>query len=225
MANEIIELPDIEELKDLKLTGVELRYVLAYLSPQCNFDNRKAMRVVTPDDEFAKLAKATFAARAMSMARKPQVQQAISRLMSKEVERKKEEILPVLVRDLILAATYDPAEIIDDDGDLLHGTLRNVPTHLRSSVVEGITVKYWGKECNIRTREVKLASKSKARTELASLVRTLAQLDVKVDDGTATQFVVNIGSSNIDGMATAKDLFKMATAKKVVKDVEDDSKV
>ena len=46
---------DIEELKDLKLTGPQLRFVMAYLSPQCYFDSRKALRVITPDDEFEKI--------------------------------------------------------------------------------------------------------------------------------------------------------------------------
>lgn len=213
MANEwdIIELPDVDELKDLKLNGKELRFVLAYLSPQCNFDSRKAMRVVTPDDEFMDISKPAFYARARNMMAKPHVQSAISRLMTKEVEAKKEEIIPLLVKDLMTAASFDPAEIIDDDGDFKHGSLSMVPIHLRQAVIESVSVKYWGKDCNVRTREVKMISKSKSRSQLIDFMRVVAQIEAKAEDNKPAQFIVNIGSSNIEGMATAEDLFKMAS--------------
>ncbi len=202
---------DIEELKDLKLTGPQLRFVMAYLSPQCYFDSRKALRVITPDDEFEKLSKPAFYARARGMMSKPDVATAITRLMTKEVEQKKEEIIPLLVNDLMIAASYDPAEIIDDDGDFKHGTLSMVPIHLRKSVVESVQTKYWGKDCNVRTREVKMVSKSKSRSQLIDFMRVVAQIEAKTEDNKPAQFIVNIGSTPIEGMATADELFKMAS--------------
>jgi len=207
--NDIIP-TDVEELKDIELTGPELRFVMAYLSPQCNFDHRKALRSIMTDEEFNSITKPTFYARARSMVNKENVQLAIQRLMSKEVERKKSEILPMLVGSLITASNFDPAEIIDDDGDLLYGSLKAVPTKLRQDLIEGISVKYWGKNCDIRTREVKLVSKTKARSQLIDMMKVIAQLDAKNEDTGKSQFVVNIGTSDIPGMATAKELFAQA---------------
>ena len=222
--NELIT-TDIEELKDVELTGPELRFVMAYLSPQCNFDARKALRTIMTDEEFNTISKPAFYARARNMVGKENVQLAISRLMSKEVEQKKAEILPVLVSSLISASSFDPAEIIDDDGDLLYGSLRAVPTKLRQDLIEGISVKYWGKTCDIRTREVKLVSKTKARSQLIDMMRILAQLDAKNDDASNNQFIVNIGSSDIPGMATAKELFAQAAGAMDVKEEDNDSEV
>lgn len=216
--NDLISV-DVEELADLELTGQELRFVMAYLSPQCNFDSKKALRVVTPDDEFMSLKKATFYARARAMMNKQPVKDAISRLLSKEVEQKKNEIMPVLVDNLLLAATYDPAEIIDDDGDFRYGDLKSVPLKLRQTAIEGVSVKYWGKDCNVRTREVKLTSKSKARSDLLNIMKFYAQLDNQQEEDKTPHFTLNIGSANIEGMPSAKDLFSMAND--MENDVED----
>lgn len=218
--NDII-ITDIEELKDVELTGPELRYVLAYLSPQCNFDSRKALRTIMTDEEFASVSKPAFYARARAMAGKENVQTAIARLVSKEVEQKKAEILPVLLPDLLFASNFDPAEVIDDDGDLIYGSLKAVPVRHRQALIEGISTKYWGKECNIRTREVKLVSKTKARSQLIDLMRIMAQLDAGKDDGIQNQFNVILGSSDIPGMATARELFAQAAdATEVKEDAE-----
>lgn len=226
MARNDIITTDIEELKDIELTGPELRFVMSYLSPQCNFDARKALRTIMTDEEFANLSKPAFYARARAMAGKENVQTAISKLMSKEVEQKKAEIIPVLVKDLLFASNFDPAEIIDDDGDLLYGSLKAVPAQHRQALIEGISVKYWGKNCDIRTREVKLVSKTKARSQLIDMMRIIAQLDAKNDDSTGNQFIVNIGSSDIPGMATAKELFAQAADSMEVKEeVDNDSEV
>ena len=225
--NDLISV-DIEELKDLELTGPELRFVMAYLSPQCNFDSRKALRVITPDEEFMTLKKATFYARARTMMNKQPVKEAISRLLSKEVEQKKNEIMPVLVDNLLLAATYDPAEIIDDDGDFRYGDLKSVPLKLRQTAIEGVSVKYWGKECNVRTREVKLTSKSKARSDLLNIMKFYAQLENQQEEDKTPHFTLNIGSANIEGMPSAKDLFAMANdieAEDIMEEEEDDSEI
>lgn len=225
--NDLISV-DIEELKDLELTGPELRFVMAYLSPQCNFDSRKALRVITPDEEFMTLKKATFYARARTMMNKQPVKEAISRLLSKEVEQKKNEIMPVLVDNLLLAATYDPAEIIDDDGDFRYGDLKSVPLKLRQTAIEGVSVKYWGKECNVRTREVKLTSKSKARSDLLNIMKFYAQLDNQQEEDKTPHFTLNIGSANIEGMPSANDLFAMANdieAEDIMEEEEDDSEI
>lgn len=222
--NDII-VTDIEELKDIELTGPELRFVMSYLSPQCNFDARKALRTILTDEEFANLSKPAFYARARAMAGKENVQAAISKLMSKEVEQKKAEILPVLVSSLIAASNFDPAEIIDDDGDLLYGSLKAVPTKLRQDLIEGISIKYWGKTCDIRTREVRLVSKTKARSQLIDMMKVIAQLDAKNEDTGKSQFIVNIGTSDIPGMATAKELFAQAADFMEVEEEADDSEV
>lgn len=200
-----IELMDIEEFKGLRLTPLEIKFIFNYLSSSCGYDANKAYRQTIGDAEFKTLNKAAFYNRARRIMNNEDVKKAISNLMTKEVAQKKEEIVPLLVNDLMLASNYDPAQIIDDDGDLISGSLTDVPQKYRRALIEGITVKYWGKDCQCRTREVKLVSKAKARSQLMDLLKLLSGL--QDGDKNVNTFNVNISTSNIEGMPTAEELF------------------
>ena len=202
----MVELPDIEEFKGLRLAPQEVRFIMNYLSPTCGFDSSKAYRMTIGEDEFKAMAKSSFYAKARSMMSKDDVKTAISRLLTREVEERKNEIVPMLINDLMLAASYDPAQIIDDDGDLLGGSLSDIPAKYRRAVIEGISVKYWGKDCDVRTREVKLASKSKARSDLANIVKLLN--NISDGSGNGDTFNVTISTQNIPGMLTAQELLQ-----------------
>jgi len=214
-----VELESIDEFKGLKLTPLEIKFIMNYLSPSCGYDANKAYRLTIGDEAFKGMSKGTFYGHARKIANRDDVKKAISNLLTKEVERKKEEIVPLLVNDLMLAANYDPAQIIDDDGDLVHGALSDIPQKYRRALIEGITVKYWGKDCEYRTREVKLASKTKARSQLMDLYKLLSNL--QEGDSASNVFNVNISTSNIEGMPTANDLFKMSVMKQAERVEED----
>jgi hypothetical protein len=218
-SNTAIELSDIEEFKGLKLTPLEIKFVMNYLSPSCSYDANKAYRLTIGEEAFKAMSKGTFYGTVQRILNHDDVKKAISNILTKDVARKKDEIVPLLVNDLMLAASYDPAQIIDDDGDLIHGALSDIPQRYRLALIEGISVKYWGKECDYRTREVKLVSKTKARSQLMDLYKLLA--DIQGDDKGNNVFNVNISTSNIEGMATADELFKMSVighAEKVEED-------
>jgi len=203
-----LELEGIDEFKGLKLTPLQIKFVMNYLSPSCGYDANKAYRLTIGDDVFKTMSKGTFYGAVRKITANEDVKKALSNLLTKEVEQKKEVIIPLLLNDLILAADYDPAQIIDDDGDMVHGALSDIPQKLRRAVIEGITIKYWGKDCEQRTREVKLTSKTKARSQLLDLYKVYVGL--QGDNNGGNVFNVSIGTSNIEGMATADELFKMS---------------
>lgn len=210
---------DVPELADVPLTPLEFNYVMAYLSPECNMDVNKAYRMVLTDEAFNSMHRTSFYARARQMASREMVRKAISRLMTKHFMNKKEELLPTLLDDLMLAATYDPAEVIDDDGDFVGGSLRSVPVELRKALIEGVSVRYWGRNNDVRTREVKLADKSRARSQLIELAKAIHSLE-HADTDIQPTFIVNLGTTNIKDMKTSEEL--MAEAFITPKEVKED---
>ena len=216
----MIELNDIEEFKGLRLSPQEISFIMNYLSPSCGFDANKAYRMTIGEDEFKEMSKGKFYARSRTMMQNEEVKTAIKRMLTKDVEKKKEEIIPTIINDLLVASTYDPAQIIDDDGDLLNGALSDIPQRFRRAVIEGIEVKYWGKDCDYRTRTVKLASKSKARSQLMDLMKLLSNLENGSAENNA--FTVNINTTNIEGMPTAEELFGMSVVGKAEMVEEDE---
>jgi len=208
-----MEFADIEEFEGLRLDPFDVRYIMNYLSSSCGLDANKAYRMTLGEEEFKAMSKGKFYGRVRALKNKSDVITAVSRLLTKEVGELRQEIIPNLLNDLTVAASYDPMLIIDDDGDLRGGSMSDVPQKYRRAVIEGIGVRYWGKECQVRTREVKLTSKSKARQQLIELSKLLNGLQ-EVDTG--TNFTVNLSTHNIDGMSTASELLKqsvMASAK------------
>lgn len=210
---------DVPEIADIPLTPLEFKYVTAYLSPECNMDMHKAYRMVLTDEAFKSMHRTTFYTQARQMAGREMVRKAISRLMTKHFMSRKEEMLPTLLDDLMLASSYDPAEVIDDDGDFVGGSLRSVPVELRKALIEGVSVKYWGKNNDVRTREVKLTNKAKARSQLIELAKAIHSLD-HADTDIQPAFIVNIGTTNIKDMKTAEEL--IADAFLDVQEVEEE---
>lgn len=214
-----LDMPDVPEFKGLRLEPLEVRFIMNFVSSSCGMDANKAYRMSIGEEVFKTLTKSQFYSRAGAIRNKDDVKKAISRLLTKEVAEKKEEIIPNLINDLTLAATYDPALIIDDDGDLRGGSMSDIPQKYRRAIMEGITVKYWGKDCQVRTREVNLVSKAKARDQLMSLLKLMDNLE-ETSENTGGTFTVNIGTQNIDGMPNAMDLLKQSVMGKNVQDAE-----
>lgn len=211
---ESIDMSAVPEFKGLRLEPIEVRFIMNYISSSCGLDVNKAYRATIGEEVFKTLSKSQFYSRARAIRNKDDVKTAIGRLLTREVAEKKEEIIPNLLNDLTVAASYDPALIIDDDGDLRGGAMSDIPQKYRRAVIEGISVKYWGKDCQVRTREVKLASKSKARQQLMDVLKILDNL--QMDNVEAGQtFTVNIGTQNIEGAPTAMDLFKKSIVENI----------
>lgn len=199
----------VPELEGLELTPQELNFVLAYVSPRSGFDEYKAYRQILSNEEFKSMSNATFRRKAKAMLQEPDVRLSISRLLASQVSRRKEEIAPLLLNDLMMSASFDPATIIDEDGDWLGGDMLNVPPHLRRALVEGVVTKYFGKEADIRVREIKLVSKTRARSQLIELLSLMEKLDLRTED-LGERFTVNIIGAPVEGTASADDLFAMA---------------
>lgn len=197
----------VEELKGLRLTPTEISYINHYLSPVCNMNAHKAYKATIGEEAFKKMPYDKFYGASRKMAGKENVQTAIARLLTLQLETRKKEVIPQLVEDLVIAASYDPVDLIDEDGDIKGGSLLNIPAKLRQAVIEGVEVKYWGKDADRKTRTLKLTSKTKARSQLLEIAKFLNNME---EQSNVQSFTVNIATQNIEGRHTAEELLRMA---------------
>lgn len=199
------DLSEVEELKGLELTPDELQFLYEYVNN--NFDEKAAWEAVIGVEKRRKLKKSTFYMQAKRMASRKNVKEAVTRLLTKHVESKKQIIPSTLIEGLIASATYDVSDIVDRDGEFIVDDLKELPVYVRKHVIEGIETKYWGKDADVKTTNVKLAKRSTARAQLIELMKIFDKLDTeeKVDGNV---FNVILQSTPIKGVESAEELMK-----------------
>jgi hypothetical protein len=88
-------------------------------------------------------------------------------------------------------AFYDPADILNADGSLKYKTLDEVPEKVRS-VIDSIETRWFGKDANVKTTNVKLANRDKALEQLAKILRLDEDADEEEASSREARPVINI---------------------------------
>lgn len=153
--------------KEAGATLPEVYFAVEYLSN--GFDASKAYREVFPD---APTKKATFFGNAYL--RKPTVQKILQEYTTAWL-RGRVAFLEKEIMDTTLArALYDPSMFLTPDGEPAFRDWNEIPEAYRRCI-EGIDVKFWGKDADRQSVTYNLANRSDALgqlTKLLSIIKT-----------------------------------------------------
>ena len=107
------------------------------------------------------------------------VRKAIAIYMNAVLAQKKSEVLYKVMEVLYKRAFYDPFTFYDSDGQPKFSSLEEIAIEDRI-VVDGIELKYWGKDSDKSSVVLKLANRDKAMQELTKILE-LSKEQIKIE--------------------------------------------
>lgn len=105
------------------------------------------------------------------------IKEVLVLLLNKFLEEKKIILRKQIIEVLTEQAFYNPTDIINNNGELIVENLKDLPENLQR-VIEGIEVKYHGKDATRKTTTVKLTDRHKS---IEKLMRYLEMINEQVN--------------------------------------------
>ena len=109
------------------------------------------------------------------MLREPAVRTLLQQYTNNLIQEKKDELEPKILKTLWARAFWDPAEYFDCEGQPKFTDWSQIPPDARLAI-EALEKRYWGKDADASTVEIKMADRHKALSMLAQYVGMLKGL-------------------------------------------------
>lgn len=129
--------------------------------------------------------------RANNLLKQEKIQTAINNYVNTVVEVNKGRAKVNIIELQRSRAFYDPSKLLNADGSLKYKTLDEVPKALRP-VIDSIETRWFGKDANVKTTNVKLANRDKALEQLVKILRINEEADADEKEGREARPVINV---------------------------------
>lgn len=129
--------------------------------------------------------------RANNLLKQEKIQKAINNYVDTVVEINKGRAKVNIIELQRSRAFYDPSKLLNADGSLKYKTLDEVPAELRP-VIDNIETRWFGKDANVKTTNVKLANRDKALEQLTKILRINEEADADEKDNREARPVINV---------------------------------
>lgn len=153
--------------KEAGATLPEVYFAIEYLSN--GFDAGKAYAEVFPQDPHRKALLG-----GQSYLRRPTVQKILSEYTTAWLRGRVSYLEKEILDTTLARALYDPALFLNPDGSPAFTSWDEIPPAYRRCI-EGIDVKFWGKDADRQSITFNLASRSEALAQLTKLLACIKQ--------------------------------------------------
>jgi hypothetical protein len=165
-------------------------------------DKRHLIEDTTNKSDAAQKARATIGVTTTNIMKNPKIKQAIEEYEEIYKDRERSEVEGDVFRIAKLRANYDIREFADtltgDSPEEVADKIRNLPEDLAVSV-DSISFKYWGKDADKFSVDIKFADRQKSIDFLAKLTGLMVdKKEVKQTGGMPSVNITLLGDGNKD---------------------------